>query len=87
MKSERFSDTIDEVTNQHISGAGFPFPVPNVAAESRNRPTSSRLGSYLELSRPGHVLDAFERFVFLAVHVQAIYFQTFRERNERTKCR
>lgn len=35
-----------------------------------------RLGSDLEFASLGHVFDAFERFVLLAVHVQPIYFQT-----------
>lgn len=29
----------------------------------------------LELSSLGHVLDAFERFVFLTVHVQSVHLQ------------
>lgn len=37
---------------------------------------SRRLGSHLKFARLGHVFDAFERFVLLAIHVQPIYFQT-----------
>lgn len=41
------------------------------------------LGPHLEFPRLGHVLDAFERFVFLAVHVQPIYLQAFGTKEER----
>lgn len=41
------------------------------------------LGSDLEFASLGHVFDAFERFVLLAVHVQPIYFQTCRVRKRK----
>lgn len=41
------------------------------------------LGSDLEFASLGHVFDAFERFVLLAVHVQPIYFQTCRVRKQK----
>lgn len=40
------------------------------------------LGPHLEFACLGHVLDAFERFVFLAVHVQPIYLQAFGTKEE-----
>lgn len=44
----------------------------------------------LELSSLGHVLDAFERFVFLAVHVQSVHLQPCRaqccQRNHFKEC-
>lgn len=42
-----------------------------------------RSGPHLEFPRLGHVLDAFEGFVLLSVHVQAIYLQPFRTKEER----
>ena len=44
------------------------------------------LGPDLEFARLGHVLDAFEWFVFLAVHVQAIYLQAFGTKGRETVC-
>lgn len=41
------------------------------------------LGSDLEFASLGHVFDAFERFVLLAVHVQPIYFQTCQMRKRK----
>lgn len=42
------------------------------------------LGPDLEFASFGHVFDAFERFVLLAIHVQPIYLQTCWVRKKKT---
>ncbi len=44
------------------------------------------LGADLKFAGLGHVFDAFERFVLLAIHVQPVYFQTCRVRKRRATC-
>lgn len=42
------------------------------------------LGSDLEFAGFGHVFDAFERFVLLAIHIQPVYLQTCWVRKQNT---